>query len=287
MPTHAADRRTLLLFAIASLAAVAAGAATLASAGLAPGTWLRNPAAWAAGALLGAALYAGGRARWVLLAPLVAAPAAIATTLLAAPVDGVHRWIDLGPLHITAAALFLPAMIVAAAFAGIRSYFALGAMGAAAIVLSFQPDASQATALAAAAAVLALRSDHPALHRAVVAGAFAGIMLVAWNRPDALEPVAEVEGIFGLAWGAAPVLAGLAAAALAASAAAPLILARRGSRAGDAALALCACFTVTALAPLAGAYPVPLVGLGMSFPVGWWLGVALLCANSREGTGNG
>ena len=29
-------------------------------------------------------------------------------------------------------------------------------------------------------------------------------------------------------------------------------------------------------------FPVPFVGLGMSFPVGYWLGIALLCANWRS-----
>lgn len=282
MTSDAASRRTLLLFALASLAAVAAGAATLAAAGQAPGAWLRNPIAWAVAALLGAGLYAGGRVRWVRLAPLVIAPAAIALTLLAEPVDGVHRWIGAGPLHVNVAALVVPSMIVAAAFAGIRSHLGLGASGAAAIVLFLQPDASQVTALAAAAGLLALRSEEPLLHRAAIASAFAGATLAAWDIPaPTLQPVAEVEGIFGLAWATVPMLAGFAALALAASAAAPLSIAGRGRR-GDAALALCAYFAVTALAPLAGAYPVPLVGLGMSFPVGWWLGIALLAGVDKE-----
>jgi hypothetical protein len=240
------------------------------------------------GALLGAGLCAAGRSRFTLGAALLLAPAGLAATLLAEPVDGVHRWIDAGPLHVNVAALLLPPMIVAAALAGIRSYLSLGAMGLAAILLGLQPDASQSSALAAAAVVLALRSEGPILHRTVIACAFAGAMLAAWAQPDPLEPVAEVEGIFGLAWAAAPVLAGVAALALAAAAAAPL-LARRGGGGEDedAALALCAYFAVTALAPLAGAYPVPLVGLGMSFPVGWWLAVGLLRGGARKEAANG
>jgi hypothetical protein len=145
-----------------------------------------------------------------------------------------------------------------------------------------QPDASQAVALAAAAAILLARAPAPLVLRAGLAAAFAAAALIAWLRPDPLQPVAEVEDIFGLALQATPGFAALGAASLAAAAAAPLSLARAGSSGRSAALALCAYFAVAALAPLAGAYPVPLVGLGMSFPVGWWLGVALLAGAGKE-----
>jgi hypothetical protein len=284
MQIHGAGRQALLIFALASLAAVVAGAGTLAAAGLAPGTWLRNPIAWAVGAALGAALYAGGRSAGVRGAAMLLAPLGLAATFLAAPVDGVHRWIDLGPLHINVAALLLPPMIAAAGLAGIASRLAVPAALGAAILLVLQPDASQASALAAAMLVLLARSRGPAAPRAAFAAAFAAIALIAWLRPDPLQPVPEVEGVFGLARATAPLLAILGAAALAAAAAAPLRLARHGS-AGDAAFALAAYFVVVALAPLAAPFPVPLVGLGMSFPVGWWLGIALLIAGARTDRG--
>jgi hypothetical protein len=37
-------------------------------------------------------------------------------------------------------------------------------------------------------------------------------------------------------------------------------------------------FISVGICPNFGAFPVPLIGLGMSFPVGYWLGIALLCA---------
>jgi hypothetical protein len=49
-----------------------------------------------------------------------------------------------------------------------------------------------------------------------------------------------------------------------------------GHPARDAALALSAYFFTVAIVPFFGWFPVPLVGLGMSFPVGWWLGMGLL-----------
>lgn len=280
MNSIAPGRFALFLFAFASLVAVAAGAATLAAAGLAPGSWLRNPLAWAVGALLGAGLYAFGRAAWVRHAALLLAPLGLAVTLISEPVEGVHRWIDIGPLHINVAALLLPAMIVAAGIAGIASAAALAAAAAVAVLLVLQPDASQAAALAAAAGVLLLRSGASAALRAGLGVAFAVAAIIAWMRPDALQPVREVEEIFALALDVAPALAALGALALAGAAAVPLRLI--GDRkVGDAALALCAYLVMVALMPLAGAFPVPLVGLGMSFPVGWWLAIGLLAASAR------
>jgi hypothetical protein len=45
-------------------------------------------------------------------------------------------------------------------------------------------------------------------------------------------------------------------------------------------LALAAYLAVTAAAFLFGAYPVPLAGYGLSFVIGWWLGIAVLSGRS-------
>ena len=50
-----------------------------------------------------------------------------------------------------------------------------------------------------------------------------------------------------------------------------------------AALALSAYFVFSALTPLFGAFPVPLVGIGVSPVIGFWMGAGLLAAiASRE-----
>lgn len=52
------------------------------------------------------------------------------------------------------------------------------------------------------------------------------------------------------------------------------------------ALALSAYFALLSLAPIFGHFPVPLVGLGLSFPIGWWLGFALLTRQEAGGSGD-
>ncbi|MFV4677353.1 hypothetical protein ACNJU9_21265, partial [Mycobacterium tuberculosis] len=99
-------------------------------------------------------------------------------------------------------------------------------------------------------------------------------VVVAELRPDPLAPVPEVEGIVRLAAAVAPILAVLGVAAIAGAVLTPLALARpRNAPVRDEALVLTTYFVVTALAPAFGAFPVPLMGMGISPILGAWLGL--------------
>ena len=114
--------------------------------------------------------------------------------------------------------------------------------------------------------------------------AVAALTAMAWIRPDPLAPVPEVEEVVGLALALSPLAAGLALAVLAATALAPGVVTRSASRqARDAGEAVSLLLIVWAAAPLFGAFPVPWVGIGMSAPLGSWLGVGLLVALLRRG----
>jgi hypothetical protein len=213
---------------------------------------------------------------------LLIAPAALATTLLNLGQEGVHRWIDVGPVHVNAAATLLPAAVVALATAGDRCWAWLAAAAMLGLLV-LQPDASQAAALGAGMIVVLASLRAPALVRAGGAAATVLAAAAAWMRPDSLAPVPEVEGIIGLAWASSPVVAAVAVALLAATALLPLGLADRSRPFTSApALALAACCAVQALAPAFGAFPVPLVGMGMSPVLGFWLGAGALAAVRRR-----
>ena len=206
----------------------------------------------------------------------------VASTFLAPAQNGVHRWIDLGPLHTNVAALLLPVAVVDLAFCGIFSRTALAFTAAMAALLVLQPDASQATSFLVAIIVLLVVSDQSRGRALIMIAAALLVAAISWSRPDPLQPVAEVEGVFPLAFAVSPVLAVGAAVALAASSLAPLaIRSTAGPSHRSAALALTGYFVSAAICPAFGAFPVPIVGLGMSFPVGYWLGITLLCATGH------
>ncbi|HKP75156.1 MAG TPA: hypothetical protein VJT67_06400 [Longimicrobiaceae bacterium] len=269
--------RFLAGFAFLSLAAVAVGCAIAAGHGVAAGSWARNLAAWVV----------GGVVAWMIAARtprlsgfLLIAPAALAVTLLNPGQEGVHRWIDMGPVHVNVAAALLPAAAVALATLGDRGWAWLAAAAMLGLLV-LQPDASQAAALAAGMIVVLASLRAPAAVRAGGAAAIVLAVLIACMRPDPLAPVPEVEGMIGLAWASSPVVAAVAVALLAATALFPLRLSGRG-RPFTPALALAACFAVQAVAPAFGAFPVPLVGIGMSPVLGFWLGAGALAA-ARSG----
>lgn len=274
--------RLLLLFGALSLAAVALGAAVAQAGDVPAAIWLRNLAAWGVGAAAGGLLAAFARPGAATVT-LCAAPLGIAATFLSPDLDSVHRWIDLGLARLNAAMLLLPAAVVALATLPTRGRWpwlaAFGTLG----LLAVQPDASQATAFAAAAAMIAAVAIRHVSLRLLLIAAAVGLAALAWLRPDPLAPVAEVEGIIGLAFAISPLLAGLALILLAGVAAAPFARTATSApavRLGGVALGLY--MLLWAVMPFLGAFPVPLVGMGMSPILGAWLGVGLLAGLQRQ-----
>ena len=277
------DLATLSLFAAASLVTVTLGASGIALSGAGMGSWMRNAAAWLVGLGLAAAIVAAGRSTRLCKGAILLAIGGLAATFFSPAQSGVHRWIDAGPLHVNMAALLLPMAIVGLALLRLSVAWFLAAVGLIGLLLVAQPDASQATAFLLAAGLLLLCSANAGTTRIAGMLGIAVLIIAAWLRPDPLKPVREVEEIFSLLADLSLPLAIIAAAALALTSLAPLRRARAGhGRTAEAAAALALYFVVVAIMPAAGAFPVPLVGLGMSFPVGYWLGMALLCARAQR-----
>jgi hypothetical protein len=85
-----------------------------------------------------------------------------------------------------------------------------------------------------------------------------------------------------------PIVAAFGVACIVGSGAAPLLMAQAPrSSVRDAALVLTAHSAVAGLAPLVGAFPVPLMGIAVSPILGAWLGLGGLTpvAAAREGKG--
>ena len=277
------SRPSILIFSAASLVAVAAGCVAMAKSGVAPSSWLRSVVAWIAGGVLAWLLARHGEPRTASTGAVLLAAAALLATLFAPAVDGVHRWLGIGPLHVNAAALFLPAAIVGLAAVRIAGPTGLVAALLTATILLAQPDASQLTSFAIAASILFARSTMAPRWKAFAVLTAAVFAICGWRRPDTLQPVAEVEQIFAMCLSVSPILALIAGLALAAAALAPLARSSpTGHPARDAAVALSAYFVTVSIVPFFGWFPVPLVGLGMSFPAGWWLGMGLLLAIARR-----
>lgn len=186
---------------------------------------------------------------------------------LAAPgIEGVHRWLPLGPVRLHAGALVLPPLLVALYRAPwIRAVAtAVATLG----VLALQPDAAQAGAFGGAWIAMAL------LRRQGRAGGVVVLCLLlvsaAMLRADPLAPVPHVEGIVGLATRQSALLGMLALLSLAAV---PLAPAWFVARPVGVLLALHG--TGALLAAWAGHHPVPFLGHGVAPILGYYAAVAL------------
>lgn len=274
------SRRFFVVFTALSFVAVATGCLVVALDGASAGVWLRNVVAWGVGAVVALAVSRFASPLFARVMIFVA-PVGLLASLVNPGQMGVHRWLDLGLVHANAAALLLPAFVVGMAGLARDARWIWLAYAVCAVVLILQPDASQATAFAAAILVIVARLPVARVARISIMVLVAFGAMVAWLRPDPLTPVAEVEGIIGLAYTLSPVIAVVALVALGSVTLTPTTIAVRAKRpaARTAALALSAYFVLSALMPLFGAFPVPLVGIAMSPVVGFWLGAGLLVAS--------
>lgn len=279
-------RPARLAYLLAPVPALVVGVLTMRMSDVPAALWGQNLAAWAVGTLLCLGLWrsrsSAGRSRWFDLAAVLTL-AALAATLLVPGVDGVHRWVPLGPVRLHAAAVLLPLLLVA--MQGLSQargwWISAGAAVGVAIVLLLQPDAAQATAFAAGCLVLLLplaKRDPP---RLVCLLSLPLLAALAWLRRDPLAPVPYVEGIVGLAaglgagWGVAAVLSLLVLPL-------PFFHAGRGA-AKRAGLALGTYVAITVLAAFLGNFPVPVMGYGVSPILGYFVGLGLLMRAAPSG----
>jgi len=278
------------LLSLAPLSAGALGLLVMAPV-VAPVRLAIQAGALLAGALLATGLAAIGRARLRAAAPWAAL---LALILLAAPLadaglEGVRRWIDLGPVRVHASSLASPALLAGAAalLPRGRGLWSLALLLAAQALHALHPDAGQATALAAGGVALLAAGPLPRTLRIAGAIALAASIAPPWAQRDPLPALPAVEGIVRLA---AERAAGVGALAVALLALVPagLALAARSARSADAfpraaSVALVAYVSGTLAAPVLGNFPVPVMGFGVSPILGIALCTALVAALSARG----
>jgi cell division protein FtsW (lipid II flippase) len=189
--------------------------------------------------------------------------------------EGVRRWVALGPIQLHAASLLVP---LAAWLAAQRLETATAVpLGAILLVLAAQPDAAAVLALTLALGAVALVDKSKRLIAGVLTAV--GAIGVAWalSRPDPLPAVDHVELVVRRAFEASPTLGPLAAVALI-----TVPMAMLWRRRSPATLALAAAWAGFVLANLIANYPAPVIGAGAAPVLGWLLSIGLASGRSRE-----
>jgi hypothetical protein len=266
--------------ALGSLA-ILAGAAFLWDVGALPGMASRNVASFLLGLLVGWAAHHAAHRRYgaeVLFG--------LATVLLAAAlivgieIEGVKRWLPIGPVHVQPALILAPLLLAIAASREGRHWRALVLLPVA--LIAAQPDGATSVALAAGiAALMAVTSNRSVRgwsqrRIAVAAGAVIlavlGLIVAGFATPP---PVAFVEGTVEIA-----LLSGAPAMSLH-TLTIGLMLGALLSRHDPAGASLATYFGVSALAAVFMAFPMPLAGAGPSHVIGFGIAVGWLAVRDR------
>ena len=201
--------------------------------------------------------------------------AMLATLFLDHGLDGVHRWLSVGPLRLHIGLLLIPALLTVHA-RGDCGITACLAIMVCAQLTARQPDLGTALAMTIALLPSALirraRGDGIALAMAALTSAFF------FDNPDPLQPVAMVEHVLTDSW---QWTAWTGPLALIGALILPVALLWRGfvdPAMRLPAVTLAGLWFGLLLASLIGHYPVPLLGYGASAVLGWGLALAWMLA---------
>lgn len=201
----------------------------------------------------------------------------VATLVFGPAVEGVRRWLPIGPVQLHVGMIVLPAMFVALVAA--RAGTMLVATTVLAVILWLQPDAGSASGLVGGTAGLALARRGSMASWLGLGIAIAGLAATL-ARPDPLEPVAFVETALGDAWRAVPLLGAIMALSLAAAILfAPWLVEYQSASRSPASWAVSGAFAGFAASSLILDHPQPLVGYGASPILG--MALALWLVRSR------
>ena len=216
-----------------------------------------------------------GRTRFIPpLVTLLGLALLVATLFVGPEVEGVQRWIRLGPLTLHAGMLVLPAMI--AVFVRQRQAVAFPATVVCAAVFSLQPDLGSALALIGGLA-LAMAGRRLVLAEVAMCLVALVAVLATASRPDPLGAVAFVETALSDGWRTSPPLgAAMAAAVAMAIVLPPWLLVRGNPDLRDSGRGVIGALGGYAVASLLGPFPQPLIGYGASPIVGLGLALAVL-----------
>ena len=193
----------------------------------------------------------------------------VATLFSNVEIDGVRRWIAVGPVRLHIGLLLLPAMI--SLLPKLRKELALVTIAVLALIVSTQPDRASAFAMLAGTLVLAMaRSDRWSIGMLTIAAA--GFSWALW-QPEPLQPVPFVEHVITDAWIFHPLFAAFLAISLVLALVSPLF----GGNVRNQAPLVASLATVGGFVIISffGLYPTPLIGYGASAIIGYGLAFGL------------
>lgn len=197
---------------------------------------------------------------------------ALILTFINAGVEGVHRWISVGPLQLYVSVIVMPIILINLwnLLQKDKIFFACVSIISVSILLTLQPDASIMMAFCLSIIVLLWKKVNRFIYFIMI-GFLLGLTAITWIFLDGLEPVLYVEGIFTLIanMGMVSLIFGILSIVLMIL---PFFMISTKKNKG---LSICFGFYFIAIfaSNLFGNFPVPLLGYGISPIVGYFISI--------------
>lgn len=209
-------------------------------------------------------------------ATVAIAGALLLTAAFGHAVDGVSRWVQVGPLFVQTSLVLLPVAVLL--FAHTVNRFSTMAMIAIALAVALQPDRAMAAALCAGLLALLLVRRTRAV--AIACSAAVVAVLITWLQADHLPAVPFVDHILWSSFNVHPMIA-VALWVGSALLFVPLLVIPSAD-ARSVCVACGACWGAIVVAAIVGAYPTPVVGYGGAAVLGYFFCLAALGAQTRR-----
>ena len=205
---------------------------------------------------------------------------ALLATFFSTEVEGVQRWIALGPIQVYVSAIVVPIIMIAVwrLLQQGQTLRALTTIGCVTIILALQPDASMVTAFSVVSIIM-IWQKLTKLPKVIAVSLLVGLSASTWIFLDTLAPVAYVEGIFEWvsAFGVIATIIGSVALVLMVI---PFFL---YSPKKQQLLAICfgLFYSLILLSNSVGHFPIPLMGYGISPVIGYFIAITWLVNQLR------
>lgn len=267
---------SLVLFALFSMGAIVCGVIAGYFADVPHSILIKNIGAWVVGALISFIILR------FLKSPnqgliIVTSIFLILTCFFSNGIDGVHRWLRIGVVNLNIAQLIMPVSIISLAYFTSRFHLYFIIASVYSVLLCLQPDMSQICAFTFATVAHVFASKFSMIQRlfAILVPLTGTIYTISY--PDNLQPVPEVEGIISLATNVSPWLSAFGIISIIICAICPILMIKSNDQEQKAAvIGLVVYSLIVAIVPLFAAFPVPLMGIGVSSILGSWIAICIM-----------
>jgi len=258
------------------------GIIAMKSYGVSSNIWLQNLLIWLLGTVFGFIYLTRSKekhsSKGNLLHTIVIV-ALIVSPLLFHRLDGIHRWLHLGPINIYIASIILPLLIIHVWKLAINhhEFHVIGVTVLVLIILLFHPDAGQTTALACALAIILWKKISNSWLKLITLAFIIAVVVISWIFLDELAGVPYVEHIIFLVadLGKTWFFLGILSLALLLF---PFLI---FSKATIVSLSLGIYFFIMMIVTYFGNFPMPVMGYGISPVIGYLISITWVTKMNR------